>query len=52
MNGCGLYTLDRKPNPVAGEFRKLLEEFGQITIMPHAEMLGVTDRPARLKVDR
>jgi beta-glucosidase/6-phospho-beta-glucosidase/beta-galactosidase len=52
VNGCGLYTLDRTPNPVAGDFRKLLEEFGQISIMPHAEMLGVTHRPARLKVDR
>lgn len=52
VNGCGLYTLDRKPNPVADDFRQLLEEFGQITLMPHAEMLGVTHKPARLKVDR
>jgi len=51
-NGCGLYTLDRQPNPVAAEFRQLLEAFGQITIMPHAEMLGVADRPAELRVER
>ena len=51
MNACGLYDLDRKPRPVAREFRMLLEEFGRISIMPHAEMLTLTDRPARLKVE-
>jgi beta-glucosidase/6-phospho-beta-glucosidase/beta-galactosidase len=52
VNRCGLYDLDRKPNPVAHDFRQLLEAFGRISIMPHAEMLAVTGRPARLKVDR
>ena len=52
MNACGLYDLDRKPRPVAAEFRMLLEEFGRITLMPHAEMLHTTHRPAKLKVDR
>jgi hypothetical protein len=52
VNGCGLFSLDRNPNPVAAEFRQLLEAFGQITIMPHAEMLGVADRPAELRVER
>jgi hypothetical protein len=52
VNRCGLYNLDRQPNPVAAEFRQLLEAFGQITIMPHAEMLGVADRPAQLRVER
>ena len=52
VNACGLYDLDRKPRPVAGEFRQLLEEFGRITIMPHAEMLKTTQGDARLKVDR
>jgi hypothetical protein len=52
VNRCGLFGLDRTPNPVAADFRHLLEEYGQITLMPHAEMLGVTHRPARLKVDR
>jgi hypothetical protein len=52
VNGCGLYNLDRKPNPVAAEFRLLLEEFGQIAIVPHAEMLAVTHRPAQLQVER
>jgi len=50
VNACGLYDLDRKPRPVAAAYRALLEEFGQITIVPHGEMFEVTDRPARLKV--
>ena len=52
LNACGLYDLDRRPRPVASEFRMLLEEFGRITIMPHAEMLHTSSRPAQLKVDR
>lgn len=48
---CGLYDLDRKPRPVAETYRKILKEFGQITIMPHGEMFEVTDEPARLKVE-
>ena len=47
---CGLYDLDRKPRPVADAYRKLIQEFGQISIMPHGEMFEVTDQPARLKV--
>ncbi|MBE7218914.1 MAG: glycoside hydrolase family 1 protein [Caulobacteraceae bacterium] len=50
INQCGIYTLDRKPNNVAGDFRMLLETFGRIGIVPHAELLTVTDKPARLKV--
>ena len=52
LNACGLYDLDRRPRPVAAEFRALLEEFGRISIMPRAEMLTLTDKPARLKVER
>lgn len=48
---CGLYDLERKPRPVAGAYRSLLEQFGQITIVPHGEMFEVTGRPASLKVD-
>lgn len=51
VNACGLYDLDRKPRPVAAAYRSLLQEFGQITIVPYAPMLEVTDRAARLKVD-
>ena len=51
VNECGLYDLKRKPRPVAAAYRMLLEEFGQITIVPHGELFEVTDRPARLKVE-
>ncbi len=51
VNACGLYDLKRKPRPVAAAYRTLLEEFGQITIVPHGELFEVTDRPARLKVE-
>ena len=50
VNACGLYDLNRKPRPVAAAFRALLEEFGQITIVPHGEMFEVTEREAHLKV--
>ncbi len=50
VNQCGLYDLDRRPNRVAGDFRMLLETFGRIGVVPHAELLTVTDKPARLKV--
>ena len=49
-NACGLYDLQRRPRPVAAAYRALLEEFGQITIVPHGEMFELTDRAARLKV--
>ncbi len=51
VNTNGLYGLDRKPHPVAAAYRALLEEFGQITIVPHGEMFETTKRPARLKVE-
>ncbi len=51
VNACGLYTLDRKPQPVAAAYRMLLEEYGQITIFPHGELFEVTTKEARLKVE-
>ncbi len=51
VNSFGLYDLDRKPRPVAASYRQLLEEFGQITIVPHGEVFEMTERPARLKVE-
>lgn len=51
VNSYGLYDLNRKPRPVATAYRQLLEEFGQITIVPHGEIFEMTQRPARLKVD-
>ncbi len=50
ISPCGLYDLDRKKRPVADAYRQLLQEFGQITILPHAEVFAITDQPARLKV--
>ena len=50
-NACGLYDLDRRPRPVAAEYRSLLREFGRITILPHGEVFEITDQPARLKVE-
>jgi hypothetical protein len=51
VNAVGLYDLDRKPRPVEAAYRSLLEQFGQITIVPHGELFDVTDRKAELKVD-
>ncbi len=51
VNECGLFDMNRKPRPVAHAYRQLLEEFGQITIVPHGELFEITERPARLKVE-
>jgi beta-glucosidase/6-phospho-beta-glucosidase/beta-galactosidase len=51
VNACGLFDLERRPRPVAAAYRALLEEFGQITIVPHGEMFEITGREARLKVE-
>jgi beta-glucosidase/6-phospho-beta-glucosidase/beta-galactosidase len=51
VNACGLYDLDRNPREVAASYRCLLEEFGQIAMVPHGEVFSITDRAARLKVD-
>ena len=51
VNACGLYDLDRKARPVADAYKALLKEFGQITIVPYAPLLEVTDQPARIKVE-
>ena len=51
VNACGLYDMNRKPRPVAEAYKMLLQNFGQITIVPHGEMLEITDRPARLKIE-
>jgi beta-glucosidase/6-phospho-beta-glucosidase/beta-galactosidase len=51
VNECGLYDLNRKARPVADAYRMLLEEYGQITIVPHGEMFEVSNEAARLKVE-
>ena len=51
VNACGLYDLNRQPRPVAAAYRQLLQEFGQMNIVPHGELFEQTTRPATLKVD-
>ena len=51
INECGLYDLNRNPRPVAQEYRKILEEFGQIKIVPHGEIFDVSKKPASMKFD-
>ena len=51
VNACGLYDLERRPRTVARDMRSLVESFGRISVMPHAELLEMTTAPARLKVD-
>ncbi|GAA4016895.1 family 1 glycosylhydrolase [Hymenobacter fastidiosus] len=51
VNACGLYDLDRKPRLVADAYKMLLQEYGNITIVPHGELFEVTRKPATLKVE-
>src|SRR4051794_23572626 len=46
VNACGRYDLDRRPRPVAAEYKKLIREFAGITAVAHGELFGVTDRAA------
>ncbi|UOQ66393.1 family 1 glycosylhydrolase [Hymenobacter volaticus] len=50
VNACGLYDLDRKIRPVGESYKMMIREFGQITMVPYAEMFAVTSQPAILKV--
>lgn len=36
VNGCGLFSLDRRPNPVAEEYRALVAEFASLPLFPPA----------------
>lgn len=38
VNGCGLYTLDRTPNPVAAEYKALVAEYGRMPASPHGTL--------------
>ena len=40
-----------RPRPVAATYKMLLQEYGQITIVPHGELFEITARPATLKVE-
>ena len=51
VNACGLYDLDRQPRPVAEAYKLLLQEYGQITIVPHGELFEISDQPVTLKTE-
>jgi len=38
VNGCGLYTLDRTPNPVAAEYKALIQEYASLPASPHGAL--------------
>lgn len=42
VNGCGLYDMDRKPNPVAAEYRALVQEYGQLPASPLGSLFELT----------
>jgi len=50
VNAVGLYDLARNPRPVEAAYRQVIEQFGQITLVPHGEMFEFTTEPASLKV--
>ncbi len=51
INECGLYDINRQPHPVSDAYRTLLQEFGQITMVPHGELFTINNRDARLKME-
>ena len=51
VNECGLFDMNRNPRPVAEAYKNLLQEFGQITMIPYGELFEITNRAASLKVD-
>lgn len=51
INECGLFDMKRNPRPVASAYKDLLQQFGQITIVPYGEMFQITNLPASLKVE-
>jgi len=46
INACGLYDMDRRPRPVAAEYKKLIREFGRITALAHGELFEITRHAA------
>ena len=51
VNACGLYDLDRRPRPVAAAYRQLIQAFGHISTIAHADMFELTARAASLKTE-
>lgn len=49
---CGLYDIDRHQRPVGAAYKQLLDEFGQIALIPKAEVLTLSQDAARLRIER
>ncbi len=45
VNACGLFTLDRKPRPVAHAYRMLLTEFKHLNSTSHGHIWELNERP-------
>ena len=52
VNGCGLFDLSRRPNPVAAEYRALLTEFYGLSLLPDTAVVETIDGPATLVPER
>ncbi len=50
VNGCGLYDLQRRPNPVAAEYRALLAEFSGLELVPHGAVSEALSHVVRSRV--
>lgn len=46
VNGCGLYDLNRRPNPVEPDFRALVREYGQMPVSSLGPLFELTSLPA------
>jgi beta-glucosidase/6-phospho-beta-glucosidase/beta-galactosidase len=51
VNACGLFDMDRRPRPVAAEYKKLIKEFGHIRALAHGSLFEVTHRDAAVESD-
>ncbi|WP_420594169.1 family 1 glycosylhydrolase [Deinococcus sp.] len=49
VNAVGLYDLQRSPRPVQAAYRLLLEQFGQMPLLPHDGMFDLSAQPALIK---
>jgi hypothetical protein len=52
VNGCGLFDLNRRPNPVAAEYRALLAEFRGMPLLPETAVVTSTDGHLTLLPER
>jgi len=48
VNPCGFFDLDRNIRLVGESYEMMLQEFGQITMVPHGELFEITKRPVEV----